>query len=97
MGFTMEPDRRTELIAQDPRNADVLFPYLNGQDLNSRPGLLRKSLDDQLPRLARGEGQDLSRSHTPGVREVKPERDARQPQGRTANYWWQYAEQAPGL
>ena len=24
-------------IAADPRNAEVLFPYLNGQDLNSRP------------------------------------------------------------
>ncbi|GEL26122.1 hypothetical protein PSU4_50760 [Pseudonocardia sulfidoxydans NBRC 16205] len=37
LGFTMEPGRAQELIAADPRNADVLFPYLNGQDLNSDP------------------------------------------------------------
>jgi hypothetical protein len=37
MGFTMLPERARELIDQDPRNAEVLFPYVNGEDLNSRP------------------------------------------------------------
>ena len=31
------PKRPNELIAKNPRNKDVLFPYLNGEDLNSRP------------------------------------------------------------
>lgn len=37
MGFVLEPDEAQALIAKDPRNKDVLFPFLNGQDLNSRP------------------------------------------------------------
>ncbi|WP_018639944.1 Eco57I restriction-modification methylase domain-containing protein [Parafrankia elaeagni] len=37
LGFTMEADAAHALIAKDPRNAEVLFPYVNGQDLNSRP------------------------------------------------------------
>lgn len=37
MGFVLEPDEAQALIAQDARNTDVLFPYLNGEDLNSRP------------------------------------------------------------
>ncbi|MET8195482.1 SAM-dependent DNA methyltransferase [Micromonospora sp. NPDC005222] len=37
MGFTMEPREAEALIAKDPRNREILFPYLNGQDLNSRP------------------------------------------------------------
>ena len=37
MGFVLEPDEAQALIAKDPRNHDVLFPYLNGEDLNSRP------------------------------------------------------------
>ena len=37
MGFTMTPAKAKELIARDQRNGEVLFPYLNGQDLNSRP------------------------------------------------------------
>ncbi len=37
MGFVLEPEEALALIAKDPRNRDVLFPYLNGEDLNSRP------------------------------------------------------------
>jgi hypothetical protein len=36
-GFVLEPAQAEVLIAKDPRNQDVLFPYLNGEDLNSRP------------------------------------------------------------
>jgi hypothetical protein len=42
MGFVLEPDEAQSLIEKDARNKDVLFPYLNGEDLNSRP--------DQSPR-----------------------------------------------
>jgi len=37
MGFVIEPEEAQALIAKDPRNKAVLFPYLNGEDLNSRP------------------------------------------------------------
>lgn len=37
LGFTMSPEEAQALIDANPRNADVLFPYLNGQDLNSSP------------------------------------------------------------
>lgn len=37
LGFTMLPEEAQTLIVRDPRNAGVLFPYLNGEDLNSRP------------------------------------------------------------
>ncbi len=37
MGFTMSPEDAQEHIAREPRNAEVLFPYLNGEDLNSHP------------------------------------------------------------
>ncbi len=33
----LEPSEAQALIQKDPRNKDVLFPYLNGEDLNSRP------------------------------------------------------------
>lgn len=37
MGFVLTPEEAQALIARNPRNRDVLFPYLNGEDLNSRP------------------------------------------------------------
>lgn len=36
MGFVLEPVEATALIEKDRRNSDVLFPYLNGEDVNSR-------------------------------------------------------------
>ncbi|MFD3586347.1 Eco57I restriction-modification methylase domain-containing protein [Streptomyces sp. NPDC058683] len=37
-GFTMSIEAAEDLIARDSRYEDVLFPYLDGKDLNSRPG-----------------------------------------------------------
>lgn len=37
MGFVLTPEKAAKLIARNPKNKDCLFPYLNGEDLNSRP------------------------------------------------------------
>ncbi len=37
MGFVLTPDEAAALIEKDVKNTQVLFPYLNGEDLNSRP------------------------------------------------------------
>jgi len=37
MGFVLTPDEALELINRDERNKQVLFPYLNGEDLNTHP------------------------------------------------------------
>lgn len=36
-GFTMTPAERDALVARDPRNAERLFPYLGGEEINSSP------------------------------------------------------------
>ena len=36
MGFVLEPEEAEALIRRDERNRQVLYPYLNGEDLNSR-------------------------------------------------------------
>jgi hypothetical protein len=37
MGFVVDSGVAAAMIESNPSNADVLFPYLNGEDLNSRP------------------------------------------------------------
>ncbi|MFK0133239.1 Eco57I restriction-modification methylase domain-containing protein [Streptomyces rubiginosohelvolus] len=37
MGFVLDPKEAEAWIEADRQNTDVLFPYLNGDDLNSRP------------------------------------------------------------
>jgi hypothetical protein len=36
-GFVLTPEEAEALITKDPRNKEVLFPYLNGDDLNNDP------------------------------------------------------------
>ncbi len=36
LGFVLTPEKAHELLMADPRNAEVVKPYLNGEDLNSR-------------------------------------------------------------
>ncbi|GAA0265351.1 Eco57I restriction-modification methylase domain-containing protein [Cryptosporangium japonicum] len=38
-GFLLEPDEAHSWIVADGENREVLFPYLNGEDVNSRPDL----------------------------------------------------------
>lgn len=37
MGFVLTHDEAQCMLDADPRNAEVIFPYLNGEDLNSDP------------------------------------------------------------
>lgn len=37
IGFALDPAEGDALLAKDPRNADCLFPYSNGEDLNNHP------------------------------------------------------------
>ncbi|MGA9624201.1 MAG: type IIL restriction-modification enzyme MmeI, partial [Bryobacteraceae bacterium] len=75
MGFVLTPEEAERLKAKDPRNADVVFPYLNGEDLNSRPDQspsrwvinfrnwpLRREVARQWKDLDEGEQQDMLRS-----------------------------------
>ncbi|VBS33503.1 Methylase of polypeptide chain release factors [Burkholderia pseudomallei] len=37
MGFTTTPEEAAKLLEKNPRNAEALFPYLSGEDMNSSP------------------------------------------------------------
>ena len=37
MGFVLTHKQAQQMLDADPRNAEVIFPYLNGQDLNTDP------------------------------------------------------------
>jgi len=99
IGFVLEPDEAEALIARDPRNADCLFPYLNGEDLNSHPEQQPSRWvicfhDWDLERAKRY--PDLLRI----VEErVKPERERLRGPGdkRNREYWWQFGAYRAGM
>jgi hypothetical protein len=100
-GFILTPEEADNLINRDPRNHDVLFPYINGQDLNQRPDCSpsRWVINFRDWPLDRAEGYpeciDVVR------RLVKPERDKLAGGNASANgyarSWWQYGRRAEGL
>lgn len=103
MGFVLEPEEAQALIDKDPRNRDVLFPYLNGKDLNSRP--------DQSPSRWVINFHDWpierAREYPDCFRiieeKVKPERTRKKPNGKFVlrkplpQRWWIYADKRPLL
>jgi hypothetical protein len=103
MGFVLEPEEAQRLIRKDHKNEEVLFPYLNGADLNSNP--------DQSPSRWVINFFDWPKSKAKNYpdcfqiieKQVKPERRRKDDDGDFAlrkplpQRWWQYADKRPLL
>ncbi len=107
MGFVLEPLHAESLVKKNPVNKDVLFPFLIGDDLNTRP--------DQSPSRWVINFHDWPLNHQEAPEEymgpvasdypdcldiveklVKPERMKGNRAARV-NFWWQFAEKASKL
>lgn len=96
LGFTMEPAEAVSLIEKDSRNKDVLFPYLNGQDLNSRPDCSASRWVINFHDWSEERAKTYPDCYDQVLRLVKPERDTNKRKVRRER-WWQFAERAPIL
>jgi hypothetical protein len=96
LGFVLMPDEAKRMLDADSRNAEVLFPYLNGEDLNSEP--------DQRPSRWVINFWDWPEERArlyplPWRRveeRVKPER-AKNSRRERRERWWQFGEKTPAL
>lgn len=95
-GFTLTAEQREELVAGDPRNAELIQPYVIGKDLNQRPrsdasrwvinfGSRTLEEAERYPDLI-----DIVR------RLVKPQRDKSRDRQRR-EIWWRFTRPAPEL
>ncbi|MBK7539412.1 MAG: hypothetical protein IPI49_29445 [Myxococcales bacterium] len=96
MGFTLTPDERDRLVAKNPKNAERIFPYLGGDEINSSPtqSFERYVINfGDLSLEEAGRWPDLLQL----VREkVKPERDKNNRET-YRTYWWHFGEKRPAL
>jgi hypothetical protein len=104
MGFTFDDDNEEatpiaemrRLIEKNPRDAERIFPYIGGEEVNDSPTHShRRYIIDFSDRSLE------QASHCPELvdilrRKVKPERDG-QKRDALRDRWWQYAEKRPGL
>lgn len=85
------------LIAENPSNADVIFPYIGGEEVNTSPTHAhhRYVIDfyDRPLSECRRRWPELMAIVE---RKVKPDRDVQNRQA-LREFWWQYAEKRPGL
>ena len=103
-GFILEPKEAMKLIEKNPKNKDVLFSYLNGEDLNTNPNQSPSrwviNFFDWPEEKCRKEYVDCFEIVE---RLVKQERQRKNEKGHYAlrkplpEKWWIYAEKRPKL
>ncbi|MFI0370846.1 Eco57I restriction-modification methylase domain-containing protein [Actinomadura sp. 1N219] len=95
-GFTLEPAVAQGMVESRASNSDVLFPYLNGQDLNSRPDGSASRWVINFRDWSQAESERYTLPFEQVVRLVKPDRSKKSEAVRRAP-WWQFWRRRPGL
>lgn len=95
MGFTMSPEEAQELISRDPKNADVLFPYLGGEDLNRSPTQTAPRWIINFFDWSEQEARSYPDCYAIVEALIKPGRS--KVKDGAARYWWRYLRPRPEL
>jgi hypothetical protein len=95
-GFTITQEEARSWIAEDPDNRKVLFPYLGGSDVNTRPDVSPSHWIIDFYRLSEDEAKEYVQPYRRVLELVKPERMTNKRRARRER-WWQFAENAVGM
>lgn len=95
-GFILEPEEAQKWIAEDPRNAEVLFPYLNGEDLNSRPDYSASRWVIDFNSRREEEAATYLLPYKRVLERVHAERQSKNIQA-YRDYWWQFGAIRTGM
>ena len=94
-GFTMSPKEAQALIDKDPNNADVLRPYLGGEDLNQSPTHTAPRWIINFFDWPEEKAHLYPDCFSIVQAKVWPSREKRK--GAAARFWWRYWRPAPNL
>ena len=95
-GFLMTPEEAQALIRNDPRNANILFPYLVGEDLNKSPTQSASRWVINFFDWPEEQARQYPECFAIVEERVRPYRSTNNRRMRR-DYWWRYAERQPGL
>lgn len=96
-GFVLSHDEAKQYLVERPANAEVVKPYLGGDDLNTDPEQRASRWAIDFRDKSLGECEDRWPELVSRIRElVKPHRDkaARKPH---REFWWQHGDKRPAL
>jgi len=101
MGFVLDIAEAQEWIAADARNAEVLFRYLNGEDLNQRPDASASRWVIDFNDRNEAEAAKYPLPYARVLEQVRPERDKLLGRNPTANdrarNWWKFGRRSPAM
>ncbi len=103
MGFVLQPEEAKVLVERDLRNRDVLFPYMTGEDLNSRPDQSPSRWVINFHDWPRERAEAYTDSWAIVQERVRAERQRKKDTGEYAlrkplpQRYWQYADKRPAL
>jgi hypothetical protein len=103
MGFVLSHDQVRTMLDVDSTNADVLLPYINGDDLNSDPSQQPSRWVINFWDWPEERAREYEMPWRWIEERVKPERQRRKSNGEFAlrsplpDRWWQFGEKRPGL
>ena len=96
MGFVLSPEEARQMLDADPRNAEVIFPYINGDDLNSDPEQKPTRWVINFWDWPKERARDYQLPFERVEERVKPERSKNKRKERRER-WWHFAEKTPAL
>jgi hypothetical protein len=96
MGFVLQSEEAAAWIEADQRNDDVLFRYLNGEDLNSRADSSPSRWVIDFHNRTESQAQAYELPYRRVLERVRPERAKSKRKARRER-WWQFAELAPAM
>ena len=95
MGFTMSPEEAQVLIGKDPKNADVLRPYLGGEDLNQLPTHTAPRWIINFFDWSEEKARQYPDCFAIVEEKVRPGRENLK--GAAARFWWRFWRPGPNL
>jgi len=106
MGFTFDDTDKKgiatpiaemhRLIEKDPRNAERIFPYIGGKELNTNPTLKHHRYVIDFGEMSEGQARQWPDLYNIVQKRVKPERALKKDKG-AREKWWQFIRPRPEL
>lgn len=96
MGFTLPEEEALAMIERDPKNRDVLFPYLNGKDLNGHPEQKPSRWVINFWDWPEDKAREYEEPYQIVLEKVKPEREKQKDKGGKEK-WWAFLRTRPEL
>ncbi len=99
LGFNLDESEARDMVRLDPRNKEVLAPYVNGADLNRRPDCSASRWIVNFREWPESRARQYEAPWAKLERDVKPERStksaAKYP--RMVHEWWKFWQYRQGL